>query len=94
MPVSFRANNGREMFEYIFATGSKSSITPSRSQGSALALRNISNIPLEKTLSRTSCAPSQEENQASMNTFIIFLLIIKNQVVRLFKMSTPANQNY
>ena len=81
MPVPFKGNNEREMFKYIFATGSKSWITPSRSQGSALALRNISNIPLEKTLSRTSCAHSQEENQRSTNTFVIFFLIIYNITV-------------
>ncbi|XP_068730746.1 uncharacterized protein [Montipora capricornis] len=40
--------------------GKASWMTSSRRQGVSLALRNISNIPLEKTLSRTPCAQSQE----------------------------------
>lgn len=48
------------MFEYVLPTASKSWMTSSRGQGVSLALRNISNIPLEKTLSRTPCAQSQE----------------------------------
>ncbi|XP_068683657.1 uncharacterized protein [Montipora foliosa] len=40
--------------------GKASWMTSSRRQGVSLALRNISNFPLEKTLSRTPCAQSQE----------------------------------
>jgi len=45
--------------------GPKSWVTPLGGRGSGLALRNISNIPLEKTLSRTPCVQSQRSIQTN-----------------------------
>ncbi|KAK3710542.1 hypothetical protein QZH41_009361, partial [Actinostola sp. cb2023] len=55
----------------------RSALKPSKI-GSSLALRNISNIPIDGTLSRTQCTPSRQGTQYPSSKYIALLLQLKS----------------
>lgn len=65
-----------DLLLYTFLASSKSWLTPIAGRGSSLALRNISNIPFAKSLSRAPCVSSQELHQTGKRFCYSYITLV------------------